>query len=316
MPSVVVLGAGAVGSLFAARLCAAGASVLLVGRSAHVAAIRERGLTVEGVGPGTFRPEAVTHLSPGTAAEAVLLTVKSFDLPEAAGELGRAVAPTPTGLLANGLGLEEGTVRALRSAGWTRPESSLVRGVHTIPATLLGPGKVRATGTGEVVLPDPVAAGDASAAVRVLVSLLSRSGFPVRTSSTFELELWRKAVVNAAINPVTAVRGVANGTLRDGPARAEAEMLLSEAVAVARRAGIDLTLEMAVADLERVVRTTADNRSSMLQDLERGRPTELDAISGEILRRGQAFGLSLPATAQAIEAVRRRLREHEPRAQP
>jgi len=313
---VVVLGGGAVGSLFAARFSAAGESVLLVGRPAHVAAIRERGLAVEGVGAGTFRLDAVTELKPGTDAEAALLTVKSFDLPGAARELGRAVLPAPTGLLANGLGLEDGAMRALREAGWPRPEASLVRGVHTIPATLLGPGKVRASGTGEIVLPDPIQAGEASAAVRALEALFARAGFPVRTSPAFEGEVWRKAAVNAAINPVTALRGVTNGALVDGPARAEAERLLSEAVMVAREAGVDLTLGTAVADLDRVVRATAENRSSMLQDVERGRPTELDAISGEILRRGRASGLSLPATAQAIEGVRRKLREHGSLAQP
>jgi 2-dehydropantoate 2-reductase len=303
--AIVVFGAGAVGSLFAARLVSAGEKVLLVGRPAHVAAIRADGLTVEGVDPGTFRPEAVTELAPGTRAEAALLTVKSFDLATAAGLLGRALAPAPTALLANGLGLEEVARHALRGAGWARPETVLVRGVHTVPATLLGPGKVRASGTGEVVLPDPTLAGEATAAVEAFVDLFTRGGFRVRTSRAFELELWRKAAVNAAINPVTALRGVRNGALAEGPARAAAELLLSEAVAVARRSGVDLGMDMALADLARVVRATAENRSSMLQDIERGRPTEMDAISGEILRRGRACGLSLPATARAIDGVRR-----------
>ena len=315
MRGVVVFGAGAVGSLFAARLVSAGEAVLLVGRPAHVAAIRADGLTVEGISPGTFRPEAVTELAPGTRAEAVLLTVKSFDLATAAGLLGRAVVPAPTALLVNGLGMEEVARHALRDAGWARPEVSLVRGVHTVPATLLGPGRVRANGTGEVVLPDPALAGGAEAAVEALVGLFSRGGFRVRTSPAFELELWRKAAVNAAINPVTALRGVKNGALAEGPAREEAELLLSEAVTVARRSGIDLTVEMALADLDRVVRATAENRSSMLQDIERGRPTELDAISGEILRRGRAYGLILPATARVIDGVRRELAGHGRSAQ-
>jgi len=313
VPEIVVFGAGAVGSLFAARLAAAGAAVTLVGRPAHIAAIRAHGLVVEGVAPGTFRPEARTELPPGSRPEAVLVTVKAFDLGPALRQLGRAVTPAPTAVLANGLGLEEVALTALREVGWSRPEAWVVRAVHTVPATLLGPGRVRASGTGEVVLPEPASRPEAAAAVEAIRRAFVRGGFPVRTSAAFELELWRKAAVNAAINPVTALRGIPNGELASGPSRAEAEELLREAVAVARRSGVALTESMALADLERVVRTTAENRSSMLQDVERGRPTELDAISGEILRRGSALGLSLPATARMVEALRRRVSD---RARP
>ena len=304
MRTVVVLGAGAVGSLFGARLAAAGNAVLLVGRPAHVRAIREGGLTVEGLDPGTFHLSAATELAPGTPADAVLVTVKSFDLAVAASTLARAIPPTATALLGNGLGIEVGAARALHEGGWKEPEASVVRAVHTVPATLLGPGRVRASGTGEVVFPSPESAGRAGAAVRTLVETFVGAGFRVRTTPTIELELWRKAAVNAAINPVTALRRVPNGALRDGPARQEAQLLLAEAVDVARAAGVDLSLETAVTDLDRVLAATAENRSSMLQDVERGRPTELDAISGEILRRGRAHGLKLPATELAVERLR------------
>jgi 2-dehydropantoate 2-reductase len=313
---VVVLGAGAVGSLFGARLAAAGVPVLLVGRRAHVEAVRARGLVVEGVAPGTYRPDAATEVPRGIRASAVLVTVKSFDLASALDGLARAVPPTPTALLGNGLGLEAIAREALQGAGWPAVDAWLVRGVHTVPATLLGPGRVRASGTGEVVLPTPQAAGVAARAVEEVSTLLTRAGIPVRTSPEFDLELWRKAAVNAAINPVTAARGVPNGALLDGPARDEAKRLLEEAVAVARGSGVDLSLATARADLDRVVRATAENRSSMLQDVERGRPTELDAISGEILRRGAKLGLELPATARAVEAVRRKLAKPRRATQP
>lgn len=316
MRSVVVLGAGAVGSVFGARLVAAGHTVLLVGRPVHVDAIRARGLIVEGVRPGTFHPEVATTLPTGARADAVLLTVKSFDLEAAATELGRALAPTPTAILGNGLGLEGVVLRSLRAIGWGTPEAVVVRAVHTVPATLLGPGTVRAAGEGEIVFPEPGSGGSAAAAVQALLELFRTAGFSVRTSSAFDLELWRKAAVNAAINPVTALRQVPNGALGSGPARREAEQLLAEAVEVARASGTDLRLDVAGTDLDRVIRATAANRSSMLQDVDRGRPTEVDAISGEILRRGQALGLRLPATAAAIERLRRRLAGRPPSAQP
>ena len=302
---VVVLGAGAVGSLFGARLASAGESVLLIGRPEHVAAVRARGVTVEGVQPGTFEVEAFSALARGTEADAVLVTVKSFDLEEALAGLARSVGPVPTALLGNGLGLEGIAERSLSEHGWPKPARWLVRVVHTVPATLLGPGTVRASGEGELVFAEAARSDPAREAAEVLVELFRHARFTVRESPAFELELWRKVAVNAAINPVTAVRGVTNGALESGEARAEAERLLLEAVRVAEASRVGLTVEVARGDFDRVVRATAENRSSMLQDLDRGRPTEIDAISGEIYRRGQRLGLELPATAAMIARVHR-----------
>jgi 2-dehydropantoate 2-reductase len=301
-PPVVVLGAGAVGSLFGARLAARGVAILLVGRPDHVAAIRRDGLSVEGLAPARVELPAAIAVPRGSTARAVLVTVKAFDLEEACGELARAIAPTPTALLGNGLGIEATAVGALRAGGWPRPEASVVRAVHTVPATLLGPGRVRASGTGEVVLPEP--SGPAAGAVRLLAEVLGGGPWSLRRTPHLDLELWRKAAVNAAINPVTALRRVPNGALNAGAPREEALGLLDEAVHVAEACGAALDLSTARADLDRVVRATAENRSSMLQDLERGRPTEIDAISGEILRRGEARGLTLPATRRAVASVR------------
>ncbi len=311
---VVVLGAGAVGSLFGARLAARSTEVLLVGRSEQVRAITAEGLVIEGLEPGTYAVPAASRLPTGLAARAVLVTVKSFDLAGACRELARALAPTPTVLLGNGLGIERTALEALRAGGWGSPEASLVRAVHTVPATWLAPGRIRATGTGEVVLPE--ARGPAREAIRQVAELLATGPWTLRRTPDLEAEVWRKAAVNAAINPVTALHRVPNGALADGPLRDEALELLAEAVQVARASGRALELSTARSDLERVVRATAENRSSMLQDLERGRPTEIDAISGELLRQGEAAGLALPATRRTVEAVRRAVAQRSGTAQP
>ncbi len=308
----VVLGAGATGSLFGARLVAAGESVLLVGRREHVATVRAHGLAIEGVAPGRFRLDAAERLPNDGPVDLVLVTVKSFDLPTAMEALGRIRSPTPTALLGNGLGLEATAVRSLRDAGWERPERYVARAIHTVPATLLGAGRVRASGSGDVVVPTPETAGPAERTVRLLLDLFGRVGIPIRTTATFEREVWRKVIVNAAINPLTALHGVTNGRLAETSLHAEARQLLEEAVAVAQAEGTAIGLEEAVADLERVVRATAENRSSMLQDLERGRPTEIAAISGEILRRGERHGRSLPATARVIAELEARIRAGAP----
>ncbi len=315
--TIVVLGGGAVGSLFAARLAGSGRSVELVGRPDHVAAIRANGLTVLDPAPETFRLRAETELAAGTEAEAVLLTVKTFDLERAATELARAIPrPVPTLLTQNGLGIEPAVHSALASGGWTNPAAWAVRAVHSGPATWVRPGGVRAAGEGELLLPDPGERPESATVLRLFARLLADAGLRVRAVPRFEREVWRKALVNAAINPVTATHGVENGRLLEDPERAEARARRAEARRAAALAGYDFSEEESVGDFERVARATAANRSSMLQALERGRPTEIESISGEIVRIAAAQGVDLPRTRAIAEEVRRRARRATDAPQP
>jgi 2-dehydropantoate 2-reductase len=302
---VVVFAAGAIGSLLGASLAHAGHTVLLVGRPDHVAAIRAEGLRITGSLVETVELRAESSVPPDFAPEAILLTAKTFDLPGAASLLGIEVPdPVPTLLPQNGLGVEETVLTAFSASGWMHPERWLVRAVNTVPATLVGPGAVRAAGQGEIVLGR--ARAPAAEATRTLLRLLRSTEIPVRTVEHLERELWRKAILNAAINPVTALHGVPNGRLLEEPYRTESTALLDEALATARAVGMEFREKEVRADFERVVRATAENRSSMLQDLDRGRRTEIQAISGEILREGTAKGLELPATRRVVDAIRAR----------
>lgn len=308
---VVVFGAGAIGTLFGARLAEAGHSVILVARPEHAAAVRRAGITVEGLRPAAVQVKAVDRLEPGHGAEVALLTVKTFDLEEA-GRLFAEASRMPLPVLApqNGLGIEAGLARGLRAGGWPEPEPVIVRVVHSVPATLLGPGRVRQAGEGEILLPaetthDPRALERAA-------ELLGSMGYPLRRVPAFEREVWRKALLNAAINPVTADHGIVNGELARDPWRGQALDLLHEARRVAAAEGMDFPAVELESDLWRVVRATAANHSSMLQDLERGRRTEVDQISGELLRRGAEHGLELPSTKRVVARIHRRERRDPP----
>ncbi len=304
---VVVVGAGAIGSILAAKFVEAGHSVTLVARPDHAAVIRANGLRVEGNGEQTYRVDTVAMLPAPTTADATILAVKTFDLAAAASGVGRVLRPpSPILLPQNGLGVERAAEEALTADGWTDSAAWLVRAVNGIPATWVAPGIVRLGGSGEILLPDPAEAGPARAHVERFEELLRSSGIPVRVVRRFARELWRKAIVNAAINPVTAVRGIPNGRLLEEPWRSESVRLLREAERAAATAGINISDAEADADFERVVRATALNRSSMLQDLDLGRPTEIDAISGEILRTAESYGLDLPATRAIVEEVKAR----------
>jgi 2-dehydropantoate 2-reductase len=302
---VVVFAAGAIGSLFGASLAHAGHTVLLVGRADHVEAIRANGLRVTGSLVETASLHAETAVPKYFEPEAAILTAKTFDLPAAAGLLGVEVpTPVPTLLPQNGLGVEEPVRAALMTSGWVDPTRWVVRAVNTVPATLLGPGEVRAAGQGELVL--GTARGPAAAATRLFARLFRTTEIPVRVVDDLDREVWRKALINAAVNPVTALHGVPNGRLLEEPYRSEAKALLEEALTTARAFGYRFREKEALTDLDRVLHATAENRSSMLQDMDRGRRTEIQSISGEILRRGTAKGLDLPATRRAVDAIRAR----------
>ena len=313
---ILVLGAGAIGSLLGADLQEGGNSVLLVGRAEHVAAIQNDGLKISGSRPRTVRMDAATEVPAGAEPEVVLVTTKTYGLVQAATDLGHALTPRPTLLLQNGLGILPTARNAFASAGWAGPSTYLVQGVNLIPATWVRPGEVREAGVGEILLPVPSEAGPAAGAARLFRMVLDGARVPVEAVPEFEREVWRKALLNAAVNPVTAARGVTNGELLVEPGRTEALRLLGEALAVARAAGFDFTSEELTRDFERVVRATASNRSSMLQDLERGRPTEIEAISGEILREAARHGLDLPATRAIVAEVTARASRAPSRPQP
>ncbi len=302
---LLVVGAGAVGSLLAARFSAAGYAVEAVARPEHAAAIRARGLRVEGTSPGTFYPTAIDDLGEAAPADAVLLTVKTFDLATASERLARRFPDgVPTLLPQNGLGLERTVLGAIRAAVGTDATPFLVRASNSIPVTLVGPGVVRQAGIGEIVLRDPARGGPARHADAQFVALFDRAGIPLRLVDDLERELWRKALVNAAINPVTALHRIPNGRVLELPYREEATALLREAQRAAALAGFDFPDDEADADFVRVARATAENRSSMLQDRDRGRPTEVDAISGELLRVASERGVALPRTRSVVERLR------------
>jgi 2-dehydropantoate 2-reductase len=304
---ILVVAAGAVGSVLGARLFQAGHDVELVARSDHARAIRAHGLTIEGPAAGTFRLPAVDDIARAAAPARVIVAAKTFDLARVGASLGtRFPSLPPTLLPQNGLHVERSLATEFVAAGGADPSSSLVRAVTFLGATLERPGVVRQVGDGELVFPGSGARTGAAGAGRAFLDLFATSSIRVRTVPDFERELWRKTIVNAAVNPVTALNGIVNGRLLAEPYRESAHRLLREAQRAAALAGYPIPDSEADSDLDRVLRATAENRSSMLQDVDRGRSTEVEAISGEILRVASEQGVDLPETRAVVEQLRAR----------
>jgi 2-dehydropantoate 2-reductase len=309
---VIVFGAGAVGGLLAAKLLGGDREVVAIARLDDVVVVRSRGLQVTGRTEGTFEPSAFDALVMGMEADAVVLTVKSYDVYEAARQIGRFLPSHPPVLaLQNGLGIEERVLEGLRAEGSPTPGGRVTLGISTVAVTRRAPGELFHAADGEVILPNPTEPGAKAAADR-FEGLLRSGGFSVRRVGEFARERWRKVIVNAAINPVTADHDILNGQLAKDPWRGQAETLLREAQAVAEAEGISFDDSEIEGDLWRIVRATATNVSSMLQDVRRDHRTEVESITGEILRRGVTHGLELPASRRVYDRLKARERAGPP----
>lgn len=282
------------GSLVGAQLARAGHDVTLTGgwREA-VEAIAHRGITVEEGGQTWSAPvRAAPAAGALPRADLVLVLVKSYQTVAIAPTAARAAGPGTLLTLQNGLRNRE----ALAAAGAT----SVLVGVTTAGATLLGPGHVRGH-VARTVLGD-----DGAGRAQTVAELFRGAGLETDVAGDLERLLWRKLAVNCAINPLSALHGVENGALIENPEwRSQLEAAAKEAGAVARAKGIELGEDPVVLAVE-VARATAANRSSMLQDLSRGARTEIDAISGAVVREAHALGLPAPVNQALWSAIRER----------
>lgn len=293
--SILLVGTGALATLFAARLSAAGQKVSMLGSWPNgLQALTREGARILGADGrveaypvlATDRPEEVRE------AQIALVLVKAWQTSEAAKLLSRCLAPDGVAVtLQNGFGNREQLAEVLGAA-------RVAIGSTTTGATLLGPGLVRPGGEGAVIL-------ERRPRTLALAAALRSASFKVRLSADVLSLLWGKLVINAAINPLTALLRVTNGELLERPAarRLMAE-LAGEAAAVARAEQIPLPFQNPGLAAENVARKTAGNHSSMFQDIQRGMPTEIDAICGAVTRQGARHGVPTPVNAACWELVR------------
>jgi 2-dehydropantoate 2-reductase len=298
-----VLGGGAMGSLFAGRLALAGTPVILIARpSSHVDALVTHGLTlIEAGQPSTQIPLTVT-IDPDAAADLdmLIVQVKTWATHDAVAPLARALPSTATVItLQNGIGNREALARSLPD----HPVARITAGVTSEAALITEAGVVHHTGHGRTEIGVPVDGEDR--ALERLCRVLSRAGLPAFRSTSIEPAIWRKLAINAAINGLTALSGQPNGAVAHDPGlRAAASIIGTEVAGVARAAGIDLV--DVVADILAVADASATNRSSMLQDLESGRRTEVDAIHGAVVEIAAQHGISVPVCETLASLIRAR----------
>jgi 2-dehydropantoate 2-reductase len=280
---VAVVGPGAMGCLFSALLAEAGHEVWLIDhRPQRARLIAETGVTVEGTG-GTRTVPIRATAEPASAGSFafVFFAVKAYDTRDAAHQYAALAGPnTAVVTLQNGLG----NIEAL---GEVFPPDRIVAGATSHGATLLGTGHVRHAGEGPTVVA-PVGAIRESP-VQATAALLRSAGLEVAVADDATSVIWSKVVVNCAINPLTALTRLRNGQLIERDELRELVVAVAaETAEVARRCGANLLYEDAGEEAVAVCGRTAENRSSMLQDVLTGRRTEIDALNGAVAREGEA----------------------------
>lgn len=316
---IAVFGAGAIGGLLAARL-AAGADVSVVARGPHLAAMREAGLTLRSGGEIIVaRPRCCTDAGEVGAVDYVIVTLKAHSLPGAAPQIARMMTPETTLVTAvNGVpywyfyGLpgpfENRRIESVDPGGrlWDLLPPSQVLGCVVYPAAeVVSPGVIEHGYGDRFSLGEPD--GSRSARAEALSRMLVAAGLKAPVRPRIRDEIWVKLWGNLCFNPISALTGSTLDQITGRPdLRGLCRSMMTEAQEVAEALGVKfaITLERRLDGAAEV----GEHKTSMLQDLERGRPMEIDALLGAVVELGAMTGHAMPICTAILTLVRERAR--------
>lgn len=300
-PRVCVFGAGAVGCFHGARFAQAGAPVTLIGRPAHVDAIRAQGLRFDSGGVTRHVPiEASVDPAPVRGADLVLFCVKTRDTESSA----RAIAPLlrPDAVVVS---LQNGVdnVDRMREAAGIDALAAVVY----VATSMAGPGHLVHSGRGDLVIGEVLPGRGEARAARV-AAWFERAGVPCPVSPDVRVALWTKLAMNCAFNAISAVGRARYARMIESPeVRATMRDLLAECAAVAAAQGIGLAdVDALYASAIALGEAMRQQTSSTAQDIAAGRPTEIDALNGLVARQGAERGVPTPVN-RALHALVRLL---------
>lgn len=297
---IVVVGSGAIGGLFGSIMTKNGQDPLLVDIWAeHVEVMQKSGLTVVGLDgkEEVVKVRATVNIEDADTPDLILMSVKSYDTEQAARDCLKIVGPkTIVMTVQNGVGNVDKIGEVL---GYDR----VIAGTTTFGSTILGPGKIKPSGIGEITLGEQD--GKITPRLQGLVDTLTKSGFVMHTSDGVDSLIWSKLVVNVGINAITAITMVLNGELLDYEETKHLQALaVAESEAVAKAKGIKFLFDDMIKHVMDVSRSTGTNKSSMRQDIERGKKTEIDFINGAIVTEGSKLGIPTPVNEVLTLLVR------------
>jgi len=286
---IVVVGAGAIGSLYAARLAARN-DVIVVARPSHVAAIEKDGLRVVGRETFTSRVRAASEVPVIPPRTLILLTTKVNDNQAAAlGLRDRVGEDTVVVCVQNGLHGERIVASVLGS------RCLVLRAITQFGAIFQQPGVIDFKVSGYTLV-------QASARSEALARQLSESGLDGRVCDAIDVEVWRKLICNCVINPITSIIGSEVGTIADPRLDPVKRLVIDECLRVARTEGVTFDLDF-VAYIGEVFGPSR-NTASMRQDLLKGKPTEIDHMNGAVVALGDRVGIDCPVNRALVAIIK------------
>ncbi|HXC80195.1 MAG TPA: 2-dehydropantoate 2-reductase [Candidatus Acidoferrum sp.] len=298
--SVAIVGAGAIGGLLGAYLSRSGEDVILIARGPHLAAMRSRGVTVHsGGGEFTARPECTDDMSAIGRANVVFLTLKAHSIPAVAKTIGANLGENACIVGAqNGIPWWYFEHRQLESVdpggviARNLPYRKVVGCIAYPAAQVVEPGIIEHLEGNRFTLGEPD--GTRSERVQAIASMLVRAGLKAPIQTRIRNEIWLKLLGNATLNPLSALTRATLAEIITSPITSElVRTLMEEVDAVASAVGVEvvLTIEKRMAGAA----ATGDHKTSMLQDLEAGRPLEIDALVGAVVELAGGAGVPVPA---------------------
>ena len=298
--NIVVVGAGAMGGSFGGMLALAGNEVRIIDTDdAHVSAINRDGLLINGV-LGTHRVELSAETKPrdGEAADVVIMFCDTNNTKKAAKTVAKLIGNHGFAItFQNGIGNVEALTAEIGAA-------RTLGGSSMCSAANLGPGHVSLTHMGKTSLGE--LDGVSSPRVKALADKLTDAGFVVEVSDQIMGQIWQKFLVNCAVNAIAATTGLRSGEIPRVPALAAyQERVIDEAVKVIELKNIKLPNPNVIDDLREHL-PNRFNRPSMLQHVDAGRPTEIDAINGAIVREAEILGISTPYNESLVALLKGR----------
>jgi 2-dehydropantoate 2-reductase len=312
----LIAGAGAIGAYIGARMVRAGFDVTLFARGPHLKAMQEHGVQVKsGEGDFQVQPKVVGSLEEAGPADVVFLGVKAHSLPQLASQLNPVLGPDTTVVSAQngipwwyfqglggpweGMHLERIDPRGVISSAIEarRVVGSIVYLSTEIPA----PGVIQHMDGNRITIGEPD--GTRSDRCRRIAQALVASGLRCPITTHIRQEIWVKLLGNASFNPVSALtRATLVQMARDPGVSVLVRNIMHEVESVSTKLGIEMpvTIEQRMAGAEKV----GEHKTSMLQDLEAGRPMELEALVGSVVELGERLGLPMPYTQSIYSCAR------------
>jgi len=294
--NIVIVGAGAIGSLFGALLAKKN-SVVLVGRAPHITAIQHSGLNITGKTHLHVKLPAVESIKDASiSANLVILTVKSYDTETAVKQIVPLMQDeTMIMSLQNGLDNIEKMEHRF-------DKDKILAGVTTHGAIFSNSGVIRHTGIGKTILGE--LDGSQSKRLETMVHLFNDAGIETQASDDIMKEIWAKVIINSCINPLTAFFNCKNGYLLENPLLEKTvEIICKESTVIAQAEGISVSTLGMIQRTKEVIKDTAKNYSSMLQSVQQGKKTEIESINGKLIRIGKQHKIDTSLNKILVELV-------------